>query len=183
MSLFKALQFIKSKGEGTIPGVAARFKVSQSTSDNWLRRGVDRGFLKRYTPKTGEYDQVKGTVGRPASTYTLTAKGAKALAAGELPGGDRSGWRAPPKSKAKGKAKRKAGPKAKAKVAKKAPAKAKRKAAPKVAEKAPKAKAARKAMTQEQKDAKNKALRDKRAKAKEAKAAPPPAQEVPQAAE
>lgn len=101
MSLIQTLKRaarLKS-GEVTVPGLAQRFKVSQSTADNWVRRGVDLGLLERHRPAPGAWENAKGSVGRPPCTYTLTAAGKAAAKAGEIP--KREGKPSKPRKSAK----------------------------------------------------------------------------------
>ncbi len=82
-SLFAAVRFVRNKAvQGksvTLPQTAEHFGVCQSTADNWLRNGADKGLLKRTTHPAGTFDGERKTRGRPPSEYTITSLGNKAL--------------------------------------------------------------------------------------------------------
>ena len=121
MSLIHCLKKAARRKSGiTSPEISEELERPQSTVDNWMRKGVDRGYLESYRPKPGECAGQMERVGRPPCTYTITAKGREVAKAGEVPGLKRG-----PKPKAA-----KAAPKAKAKPAKAKAKPAKAKAKP-----------------------------------------------------
>lgn len=176
MSLIHCLKKAARRKSGiTSPEISEELSRPQSTVDNWMRKGVDRGYLESYRPKPGECAGQMERVGRPPCTYTITAKGREVAKAGEVPGLKRG---PKPKAAKPSAAKAKPSPKAKGRksAAKPKPKAAKPKAKPKRSRPAtpPKAKARTEAEVLADKKA-AKAKRDKasraRRKAEKAKAA------------
>jgi len=82
--MFQVVKFVASRSKAQLPEVIKKFGACESTTDNWLRNATLKGLLDRYTPPPGTFAGKRGPgkLGRPASDYTVTAKGRKAIKAG-----------------------------------------------------------------------------------------------------